>query len=362
VDEDAGLHPRGAWRELPAQGLVQGSVGLLRALPEGWVMLGRCRIGAAGPASYPTGCYTLAHPTTGIALVDVAPDITPNAEARLRRALGAANFWPAFPGYLPVWHGRVELAAWRSLPGIMAEGFSELPPLTVPGKGAWIAAARSALAEDAAWEVPGATPRGTRPPVPVTVLPDEEEDEEAPPPRRSWRGRLGLVLGFAATFALGLASGVALLPGEAPPPGTASAGLATMPAPLPVAMPTTTPSLPREAVRPAPERAIATEPGMSPPKPLPQPVIEAVVPPPAAAPAMAEAQDATGADPTEPVEAVQDELPLPPDAPKAPVQRASQPRERIDRACSQALYRYQQGLPLTATETAYLRDGCATRR
>ncbi|MCB4823763.1 hypothetical protein [Roseicella aerolata] len=359
MDEEAGLHPRGAWREAPAQDPVQGSAGLLRALPEGWAMLGRCRTGAAGPASYPTGCYALAHPTTGIALVDVAPDVTPNAEARLRRALGAANFWPAFPGYLPVWHGRIELAAWRSLPGIMAEGFSELPPLTVPGRGAWIAAARSALAEDGAWEVPGAAPRGPRPLVPVAVPLDEEED--AAPPRRPWRGRLGLVLGFAATFALGLASGMALLSGEAPPSGPASAGLATMPAPLPVAMPTATPSPPGEAIRP--EQAMAApEPAVSPPPPAPQPVIEAAVPPPAAAPASAEAQDAAGADPIEPAEAVPDELPLPPEAPKAPVQRASQPRERIDRACSQALYRYQLGQPLTAAEAAYLRDGCVTRR
>src|SRR4051812_44442453 len=198
VNEGTGLHPAGAWPEPMADDATSSSSGLLGALPEGWVMLGRCRTGTAGPASYPTGCWALAHPTTGVALVDVAPDATPNAEARLRRALGAANFWPAFPGYLPVWHGRIELAAWRSLPGIMAEGFAELPPLTVPGKGAWIAAARGALADDPAWDVPGAAPRGPRP-MPMAGLPEEDEDMEPQPMRRPWRGRTGLVLGFMAT-------------------------------------------------------------------------------------------------------------------------------------------------------------------
>src|SRR3954471_24044308 len=163
VNEGTGLHPAGAWPEPTADDATSSSSGLLGALPEGWVMLGRCRTGTAGPASYPTGCWALAHPTTCVALADVAPDAAPNAEARLRRALGSANFWPAFPGYLPVWHGRIELSAWRSLPGIMAEGFAELQALPVPGKGARIAAARAALAEDPAWEVPGAASRGARP-------------------------------------------------------------------------------------------------------------------------------------------------------------------------------------------------------
>src|SRR3954469_17032614 len=173
VNERTGLHPAGVWPPAPAEDAASG---LLGALPEGWAMLGRCRTGTAGPVGYPTGCWALAHPTTGVALVDVAPDATPNAEARLRRALGASNVGPACPGYLPVWHGRIELAAWRSLPGIMAEGFAELPPLTVPGKGAWIAAAKAALGEDGAWDVPGATPRGPRAMPAAALLDDEDED------------------------------------------------------------------------------------------------------------------------------------------------------------------------------------------
>src|SRR5690349_13027029 len=110
-------------------------------------MIGRCRSGTAGPANYPTGCFALAHPATGVALIDIAPDATPNAEARLRRTLAAAHFADDYPGVLPVWHGRMDLSEWRSLPAIVEDGFAELPPITVAARDEWVAAARSALAE-----------------------------------------------------------------------------------------------------------------------------------------------------------------------------------------------------------------------
>lgn len=349
-----GLHPAGAWPNATAEDAASG---LLGALPEGWAMLGRCRIGAAGPLGYPTGCWALAHPTTGVALVDVAPDATPNAEARLRRALGAANFWPAFPGYLPVWHGRIELAAWRSLPGIMAEGFAELPPLTVPGKGAWIAAARTALAEDGAWDVPGVTPRGPRPMPAVAMLDDEEEDRPVLA-RRPWRSRMGLLLGFGATFVVGLASGVLLLSDEAPlPAAPPPISLAALPI-LPV-----TPL--REPIASPPAAAVAQEAepvALAPTAPEEPPrVVEAAtvteaptLPPPA--------PSFGGADAAEPVEVASASLPLPPIVPKAPVQKVARVPDRIDRACTQAVFRFQQGLPLSAAEQAHVRNGCATRR
>ncbi|MDO9711200.1 hypothetical protein [Paracraurococcus lichenis] len=387
MDEDARLHLGGISPEPQLAG-TSATTGLLSALPEGWVMLGRCRIGTAGPASYPTGCWALAHPTTGIALVDVAPDATPNAESRLRRALGAANFWPAFPGYLPVWHGRIELAAWRSLPGIMAEGFSELPPLTVPGKGAWIAAVRMALAEDPAWDVPGA-PRGTR----VAALPaptDESEEEEVVPPaaaRRPLRGHAALLAGFAATFVLGFASGALLLGGREPPAAAPPAAPVTLarPAAPPaaaVAIPAVAPLPAREPSPPVPEPAatmpaatmpaatmpVATMPVAAPvPPPAPaiappaEPVTEAAAVPAAPLPPPP-ATEAAGADTEGPTETASFALPLPPLAPRAPERKVSQAPPRIDRACSDAQYRFQQGLPLTPRDVAYLREGCTTRR
>lgn len=362
MDEDARLHPAGTWPVTTMPEAAPGSSSLLRALPAGWEMLGRCRIGAAGPANYPTGCFALAHPTTGIALVDVAPDATPNAESRLRRALGAMNFWSAFPGYLPVWHGRIELSAWRALPGIMAEGFSELPSLTVPGRTAWIAAARAALAEETAWDVPGAVPRRDRSILPADLPMDLEMSAERLP-RRSGRG-MTVALGFAATFAFGLASGIVLLsdgrqPALAPDAGAVPA-MASMPGAS--APPAAQDRLTTTATAALPEPAPAAPQQV---EPSPLPLLPAVAGPEAAPPAAERpSAELAGPEPSGPAEATETDLPLPPAAPKAPAQRVASkpPAERIDRDCRQALYRYQQGMALTATETAYLRDGCATRR
>jgi hypothetical protein len=41
--------------------------------------------------------------------------------------------------------------------------------------------------------------------------------------------------------------------------------------------------------------------------------------------------------------------------------RAARP-PAIDRACSLALFRFQQGLALSAAEQAHVHNGCATRR
>ena len=317
---------------------------LLSALPDGWRLIGRCRFGTAGPVGPASGCHALAHPGIGLALVDVAPDATPNAEARLRRALGAANFWQAFPGTLPVWHDRIEIGAVRNLPGLMAEGFSTLPPLTVPGKEAWIEAARQALAVDAAWEVPGQPPRRSivAPPPPVE---DEQEDLLARSPVRR-RGRWK-VAGVAAGLAL-LAGLVWLgsVPLEAPAPPPVQIAAAVVPeAPRPV---------PAQPAPPLPqlERVVVALP------------VPAVVPPPPAAVAPRPVEPAVVA-PEAPVEPLLEEvaLVLPPPAPPPapPLRRASAP-PRIDPGCTRALYRYQQGLALTAAEAAHVRNGCATRR
>ena len=287
-------------------------------------------------------------------------------KSRLRRALGTANFWPAFPGYLPVWHGRIELSAWRALPGIMAEGFAELPPLTVPGRIAWIAAARAALIDDPAWDVPGAAPRGARS-VPAGLL-DEDEEEEDAPARRSWRGGLGLVLGFAATFAVGLASGVMLLSDNAPPPTV----LAPPPGPPPLREVMIAPA--RETA-PAPLPPPFVPPTFVPPAFAPPAFVpEAAVPAAATAPERAPTASVPAEPPPEPPSAVAAQveapppveqviLPLPPRPPRPPVQQhAARAPDRIDRACALAVFRFQQGQRLTAAEEGYVKSGCVTRR
>jgi hypothetical protein len=64
-----------------------------------------------------------------------------------------------------------------------------------------------------------------------------------------------------------------------------------------------------------------------------------------------------------------DALPLaPPRAPAAPPVRVSAQQApsrsgpSIDRACSQALFRFQQGERLTAAEQNFIRTGCSTSR
>ena len=394
MNKETELHPTGAMPQSPTD-----DAALLGALPKGWVILGRCRAGLAKSA-YPTGCWALAHPTSGIALLDIAPNVTPSAEARLRQALGAAYFWPAFPGYLPVWHGRIESAASRSLPGRMAQGFAELPPLTVPGKGAWIAAARAALADDPAWVVPGAAPRGRRP----KAMIEPPFDLDDPPPERPplWRGRAGMGLALLGTFTVGVVSGVILLSGASSDPApqavaavaqppqaapatlaaTAPAGLSSDPTPAPAERgPTAPPPRPTQTSAAAAVAALAAEleATLAAARASAASPVVTETPPPADVPAERPALAEKPAAPVEedvaagaPLAVTTASLPVPPPVPGAPPAARPRPQpqkvssrpppERIDRTCAAAVFRFQQGLPLTQAESGYLRNGCATRR
>ena len=352
---------------------------LLSALPTGWSLLGRCRFGTAGPIGPASGCHALAHPSIGVALVDVAPDATPNAEARLRRALGPADFWRDHPGALPVWHGRIEIGAVRRLPALLAEGFGTLPSLTVPGKGSWIEAVRQALAADEAWEVPGQPPRQRVLAPPMTLEDDDDVPVRKPARRRGWLYP-GLATGAVVLAGLAWLVSAPLPEPAAPPPVQVAAAPATG-APATAAPAARAPAGPQPAAAsPPPSQAVAAqpEPPLPPmervvvalPAPVRQPPPEPVVvpaPPVAAVPASpvaampvappAEAVPASRATPL-PEEVA---LVLPPPAPPpAPPRRVAAPR--IDPGCTRALYRYQQGVTLTATETAHVRNGCATRR
>lgn len=363
-------------REEPATGAAQAAAiehMLLAALPQGWSVIGRCRFGTALPGPGATGCHALAHPETGIALIDIAPDATPNAESRLRRALNAADFWSDFPGYLPVWHGRLEGPAIRGLARIVQKRFSTLPPLTVPGGQAWIGAARQALAQDPAWEVPG---QAVRPAAPFPP-PEPEEDEE---PGRG-RPHALLLLGFLGTFGLGLATGLLLLPRpEAPPPAPVPAERTALADPPPAAepppadSPAPAPAIGAAAADPAPPSAPApaAEPGPAEPAataiapPLAEPEAELLataalrpVTPESEVPA-APAGTAQGPD-LPPAPPPQPPPPAPHRAAEAPAW-SGRSASGIDRTCILALFRFQQGEALSAAERAYLRNGCATRR
>ncbi len=400
------------------------------ALPAGWAVIGRCRFGTGGPGPHATGCYALAHPEVGVALIDVAPDATPNAEARLRRALTAAEFWPDFPGSLPVVHERVDGTALRSLAWVLQRGFAALPALTVPGGTAWIEGVQRAMAADPAWELPG-QPKTAPDTPPLAATGDTEaEAEPAAAPRssrsarpRRWGRLAALPLAFAATFAVGVVSGFVLLDSPAPVPPASpvvaaapQAPAAITPAPTVAAAPEAAPRAgaaqataalgaapavpatapPVEASRPAAEAAApgavpslataAAAPKQAAPlSPPPQPALPAAEAPSQAAPFdVAALQQAAGpaaaggsAPSSSPLEtrlshggaaAMGAALPMaPPRAPAPPVrvnspQRSSRPAPVIDRACSQALFRFQQGERLTAAEQSFVRTGCSTAR
>ncbi|SDD20840.1 hypothetical protein [Belnapia rosea] len=309
---------------------------LLAALP-GWRAVGRCRRGMAGASGISAGCHALAHPAIGVALIDLVPQVTPNAEARLRRALDAASFSDLCPGTLPVWHGRVEPMQLRRLPDILAEGFDSLPPLGLGGPEGWIGAVQAALARDPAWEVPG------RPRSPAKEE-GKAKEAEAPLPRRRlprWAvASLALVVCLVGGIALLPATPAPTSPDPAPAPVLAALPSQAAPAPIPHALPQIE-RVELPVIRPA----------APPPAPEPEPVAEApaasAMPPP---------------DPTPPVPEPDLIAPPPAPPPPPPVRQASAPRPRIDPNCSRALFRFQQGERLSSAEEAYVRNGCATRR
>ena len=389
-------------------------------LPPGWAIIGRCRFGTGTPGPDATGCYALAHPDVGIALIDIAPDATPNAEARLRRALTAVEFWPDYPGTLPVVHDRVDGTALRSLPWVLERGFAAQPVLTIPGGMAWIEGVQRAMAADPAWELPGQPKaQADAPPAPADEVEGDDEAPPPPPPRR-WGRLAALPLAFAATFAIGLVTGFVLLDSPAPIAQPVVATLPHQPAPAPTALSSaavpadtapraaettaaaatapaaTTPSVagtptPAAVVAPAPVPAPAMAPPTSAaatPAPVSQPTAPgaaAGATPPLAPAELAAAPNGSNGGGGAPAAPATSHSPMemqvshlapaaralpaaPPPAPAPPpvrvsaAQQAARPGPVIDRACSQALFRFQQGERLTAAEQNFIRTGCSTSR
>lgn len=306
-----------------------------RHLPDGWQAIGRCRQALTGA----TGCLVLAHPQVGIALVDVAPGLTPNAEGRLRRLLaGGAGLDQAAADSLPIAHLRIETAEWGRLPQRLAAAFASLSPPMEDGSAGWIASVREALAGDPAWMATEARHRGAEP-WPSFGLGGRTRRGRAPREEAGRRRGAEWVVGVLI-FVAGVVSGRILAP-----PGSADApGVLAW-----TATPGGTHS-PFEAVAPLPElppRAEAIEP--DPPAAVPPPEIVALAPdPPAPAP--------------EPVSAGQPPPPVAEPPPLPPRRVASRPAApSIDRRCADAMFRWQQGSWIDWSERAYLRQGCAGR-
>ncbi|WP_254453460.1 hypothetical protein [Siccirubricoccus sp. G192] len=113
-------------------------------LPSGWLCLQDCNI--SGVLNRPAPMrYVLLHAEIGIALLDVAPAETQDAEAILRHRLTAARFEGIFSGHLPVVHLRIAPEDLPNIDSLLGEAFAALPPLSVPGGDAWVSVVRRAL-------------------------------------------------------------------------------------------------------------------------------------------------------------------------------------------------------------------------
>jgi hypothetical protein len=300
-------------------------------LPPGWVLIGRCRAGESrGPAREPVGgCFVLAHAEVGLALVDLLPGRTPQAEAQLRRLLNAVDFSAQCRGYLPVIQCEVTPEELGSLHDRLEDAFSYDQVLTIADRGRWVAVLRRILQASVTWEAldgplaEGAPARAWRPGL-------------VPPAARLVRAGL-LGCGLLGIFGLGFVT--ALLMPQAPvaalPSPASGVGVVAEAAILPPAQ--------AAARQPMPDQIVA--------EPSPPPVVFAAPVPPAATPAvLAEPAPAPAEVPPVAVAAT--------GAGRAPV-RMPLP---IDRRCSDAVFRFQQGASLTAQEMAHVRQGCASLR
>ncbi len=315
---------------------------VMAAVPAGWQWLGRSRSGTD-----PGGCHVLANPAQGLALVDVAPEATPRAEARLRAALHASGFAYAFSGMLPVVHVRVEPSGLGLVAPLLEGGFAAQPALGIVRPG-WPQAVANTLASRPDWS--------------------EADAEPAPRHPRLWRrARWGLAgLALVATFIGGLLVGAnivavpqaALAPVSVsatpakPPPAEAPPAEAEPPAMLPPAVEMQAEATPAQ---PVPPRAVPAQ--VVPAQPVQaQPVQGQPVP---AQPAQAQPvqAQAMAAEPALAQPAAPEPLPAepPPSRPRPALVRRTL---EIDPGCAEAVLRYQQGDSLSWSEMSHVRNGC----
>lgn len=380
---------------------------LTTALPADWALIGRCRTGD-GAIGDEGGCFVLTHAAIGVALVDLAPCTTPDAELRLRRLLNLVNFAAVHRGYLPIVHCRVGSEDLGGLLRRLDAAFAYEPRLGIRQRTTWVAALRRVLRDSGTWEAIGQ-------PLPISW--GETEDGTRRQPRGALLSRNTLAaMALLATFGAGLSSGLVWtpplggagsrieaggVPGTAGTTPLATAAPATSPltaAPSPANPLAATPAtvLPG-AARPGAARDETREtardgtrdearetddssrpgyralPSAAPVAPsrfeLPAP-LSPVVPPPllsASVGGMAVSQVAdVGAGLTGAVS-----QPVPQVGPQpvtaeavagpTPARRAREPMP-IDRRCSEAVFRYQQGASLSEGEMGYVRRGCASWR
>ncbi|MDB5374979.1 MAG: hypothetical protein JWP04_3621 [Belnapia sp.] len=365
------------------------------ALPADWLLIGRCRIGDGAPEAS-GGCLVLAHAEVGVALIDLLPSRTPNAEAQFRRLLNAADFSVRCRGYLPVVH--IEVAPEGSdlygpdhggpdgsspdgsspdspspdlpgpdrlgqdrigldqLRGRIEDAFGYDSVLTIADRGRWVAVLRRTLQAGVTWEAFG-VPAGRPAHRPRTRL--------AATMARPLAGlaRAGLVgCGLLGVFGLGFASALLLPPppieaihpigGPANGAAVGASLAAVLPAPSSPASPPMVHARAAEATLPASIEAAPLH--VLPPSPVLPPSYVA----PTAYSSAADPIQPEAASPAETRTAALGSGPMA--APQA--RRPSRLPLPIDRRCSDAVFRFQQGASLSSQDMAHVRQGCASWR
>ncbi|MCB4820909.1 SH3 domain-containing protein [Roseicella aerolata] len=312
-------------------------------VPPGWIGLERCNLSPALGQVLEVP-HVLLHPEVGVALIDIAPGQTKEAEAAFRARLETARFAAIFPGYLPVIHLQVPPSALDQLAPLLTAAFADLPPVSLPGGDGWVSVVRRALAPRmsgrAAPSPAAPTPDRRAPPImlnrevaaqraglapspetEVPPLPDEARSRLRPVPVVVGLAALAATLAAAAMFWSGPRSTeppvtVAAMPersGDAQPtaaplagggapspaplvPRNPAPGLGSTAAPAPLRAPdaspppvAATPAPPRDRVATSPRLPEAAPPAPPPPQeraapPPPTPAV-AILPPPAPPPA-----------------------------------------------------------------------------
>ena len=131
------VEPDAAPVPVPDGGLDAVVGAAVAGMDPGWTLL-RGRMLDGGARHPPARLrYVLLHPRIGVALLEVAPDLTPEASARLRRRLDAARFGAVFPGHLPIVHRSLPAERLGLLGELLERAFAMEQPISLPGGEAW---------------------------------------------------------------------------------------------------------------------------------------------------------------------------------------------------------------------------------
>lgn len=337
-----------------------GGATLADWLPLGWTVLGSLA-GAARDGAF-DGCHLIVHPAHGAILLDLVAAPTPGAEARLAWTLAEGGLQRRHPDALTVWYVHLHPARLSRFADLLEDALAGQAAPAAPADAGWIDALAKALRSDPAWRTgmdrADALHMAEGPPPDAAPARVPMVPPAAPRPKRS---AAVLVLGFGLTFALGLLAGKLLwVPTQ--PVATSDALQATAPAPpmsqeagAPEAEHATAASPPAEAAQTAEAPAFDDHAAADPPAP-------AVPEPPATAAATAALPDIAAKPAAPPAEATSAHTVVAPamreSAAPPPRRRTERPAVVVDRRCSEAQFRWQQGERLSWGEMAYVREGC----